>query len=96
MEKRHHKTKPFAIERWLEGILPGYRFGLVLVLLLITFVFLASALEGAWVPLVATALQGLTLLAGFRASEVSRHLFRFAVLVVAFAALTAPGRSSSR
>ncbi len=91
MENRHHKTKPFAIERWLEAMLPGYRFGLVLVLLLITFVFLASALEGAWVPLVATVLQGLTLLAAFRASEVSRRLFRFAVLVVAVALVTALG-----
>ena len=91
MENRHHKTKPIAIESWLEGKLPGYRFGLVLVLLLITFVFLASALQGAWVPVVATALQGLTVLAAFRASEVSRHLFRFAVLVVAVALLAALG-----
>jgi drug/metabolite transporter (DMT)-like permease len=91
VEKRHHTTKPVAIETWLEEMLPGYRFGLVLVLLLATFVFLASALEGAWVPLVATVLQGLTLLAAFRASEVSRHLFRFAVLVVAVALLAAIG-----
>ena len=67
VENRHHLTKPVAIETWLEGNLPGYRFGLVLVLLLVTFVFLASALEGSWVPLVATVLQGLTLLAAFRA-----------------------------
>jgi hypothetical protein len=89
VENRHHQTKPVAIEAWLEGKLPGYRFGLVLILLLVTFVFLASALTGAWVPLVATALQGLTLLAAFRASEVSRRLFRFAVLVVAVALLAA-------
>ena len=39
----------------------------------------------------ATTLQGLTLLAAFRASEVSRRLFRFAVLVVAVALLAALG-----
>jgi Ion channel len=89
--ENRHRLKPTAIETWLEGKLPGYRFGLVLVLLLITFVFLASALQGAWVPVVATTLQGLTVLAAFRASEVSRHLFRFAVLVVAVALLTALG-----
>jgi hypothetical protein len=91
VENRHQKAKPVAIEAWLERMLPGYRFGLVLVLLLATFVFLASALEGAWVPLVATVLQGLTLLAAFRASEVSRRLFRFAVLVVAIALVAALG-----
>jgi drug/metabolite transporter (DMT)-like permease len=91
VQKRHHLTKPVAIESWLEGNLPGYRFGLVLVLLLITFVFMASALQGAWVAVVATALQGLTVLAAFRASEVSRRLFRFAVFVVAVALLGALG-----
>jgi hypothetical protein len=91
VENRHHSTKPVAIESWLEGTLPGYRFGLVLVLLLATFAFMASALTGAWVPLVATVLQGLTLLAAFRASQVSRRLFRFAALVVAVALLTTLG-----
>jgi drug/metabolite transporter (DMT)-like permease len=90
-DNRAHRTKPVAIELWLEGNLPGYRFGAVLILLLITFVFMASALQGAWVAVVATALQGLTLLAAFRASEVSRRLFRFAALVVAVALLTALG-----
>ena len=91
MENPDHSTKPVAIESWLEGNLPGYRFGLVLVLLLVTFVFMASGLQESWVPLVATALQGLTLLAAFRASEVSRRLFRFAVLVVAIALVAALG-----
>ena len=79
-------TKPHAIELWLEGNLPGYRFGVVLVLLLITFVVHGERRRQASVgAAVATALQGLTLLAAFRASQVSRRLFRFAALVVAIA-----------
>jgi drug/metabolite transporter (DMT)-like permease len=86
-DNRAHRTKPKAIEVWLEGNLPGYRFGLVLVLLLVTFAFMASALTGAWVAVVNTILQGLTLLAALRASQVSRRLFRFAALVVVIALL---------
>jgi hypothetical protein len=91
VDNRHDTTKPVAVESWLEGNLPGYRFGLVLVLLLVTFAFMASAIQESWVPLVATALQGLTLLAAFRASQVSRRLFRFAALVVAIALIAALG-----
>ena len=72
---------------------------MVLILLLITFVFMACAPQETWVPLVAISLQGLTLLAAFRASQVSRRLFRFAALVVAIALIAALGsllfRSSS-
>jgi hypothetical protein len=91
VEKRDDTTKPQPIESWLEGNLPGYRFGLVLILLLITYAFMASASTGAWVPVVTTALQGFTLLAALRASQVSRRLFRFAALVVAIALLAALG-----
>jgi hypothetical protein len=90
-DNRAHRTKPRAIELWLERSLPGYRFGLVLVLLLITFAFMASAVTGTWVAAVATALQGLTLLAALRASQVSRRFFRFAALVVAIALLVSLG-----
>lgn len=84
-------TKPQAIELWLEGNLPGFRFGLVLALLLTTFVFMAAAPTGNWVRVVNTTLQGFTLLAAFRASQVSRRLFRFAALVVALAFLASLG-----
>ena len=40
------ETKPHPIERWIERSLPDYRFGLVLVLLLITFAFMASGVTG--------------------------------------------------
>jgi hypothetical protein len=85
------ETRPRAIELWLEGNVPGYHFGLVLALLLVTFVFMASAPSGSWVRVVNVTLQGLTLLAALRASQVSRRLFRFAALVVAIAFLAALG-----
>ena len=66
---QHDTTKPKAIERWLEGNLPGYRFGVVLILLLVTYTFMATAPSGDWVRVVTTTLQGLTLLAAFRASR---------------------------
>jgi hypothetical protein len=84
-------TEPRAIEVWLEGNLPGYRFGLVLALLLLTFVFMASAPSGSWVRVVTVTLQGLTLLAALRASQVSRRLFRVAALVVVVAFLSSLG-----
>jgi hypothetical protein len=82
-------TQPAAIERWIEGRLPGYRFGLVLTLLLATYVFMAAGLSGAWVRVVTAVLQGLTLLAALRASQVSRRLFRIAALVAAIAVVSA-------
>ena len=47
----------------IEARLAGYRFGVVLLLLLATFVFMAAGFSGSWVPLVTVALQGATLLA---------------------------------
>jgi hypothetical protein len=81
-------TKAHPIERWIEGNLPGYRFGFVLALLIVTFAFMTSGASGAWVRVVTVLLQGLTLLAALRASEVKRRLFRFAVAVVAIALLS--------
>ena len=81
-------TKPRAIERWLESKLPGYRFGLVLLLLLMTFVFMASGFTGSWVRVVTVALQGLTLLAALQASEVHRRTLRIAALVALIAFLS--------
>ncbi len=66
----------------LERRLPGYRFGGVLALLFVTFVFLASGPTGDWVRPVTVALQGTTLLAALLASKVSRGLIRFSFVVV--------------
>ena len=66
----------------IERDLPGARYGLVLVLLLTTFIFMASGPTGSWVPLVTVTLQGATLLAALAASEASRRLVRFSIVVV--------------
>ena len=66
-----------------------YRFGIVLLLLFATFVFLASGPEGDWVAVVAVVLQGATLLAALSASGVSRGLWRVAVVVVLVALVAA-------
>ena len=85
------KTKPYAIERWLERKLPGYRFGLVLLLLLVTCVFMASGITSSWGRVVTVALQGLTLLAALRASQVRRRMLRIAALVALVAFVAAVG-----
>jgi Ion channel len=67
------------------------RFGVVLLLLLVTFVFLASGPTGHWVPFVSVLLQGATLLAALMASEVSAGLWRVALIVVAIGLVAATG-----
>jgi hypothetical protein len=75
-----------------------YRFGLVLMLLLATFVFLMAGSTSKWVRPVGVALTGATLLAALFAAGVSPRLRRLAALValVAFVgsfSLVALGRS---
>jgi voltage-gated potassium channel Kch len=67
------------------------RYGVVLLLLLATFVFLASAPTGHWVASVAVVLQGATLLAALRAANVSPRLWRFTVFVVGISLVAAVG-----
>jgi hypothetical protein len=69
--------------------LSGDRYGVVLVLLLITFVFMASGPSGRWVPLVVAVLQGVTLLATLSAARVGRRFFRVAALLVAVTLVSA-------
>jgi Ion channel len=69
-------------EHQIDRRVGEYRFGIVLLLLFATFVFLASGPTGNWVALVAVVLQGATLLAALSASGASRTLWRLAVLVV--------------
>jgi ion channel len=61
-----------------------YRFGVVLVLLLLTFMVAASAAEGAWEQIVTVLLQGVTLMAALVASDVPRRLRHVALGVVIF------------
>jgi hypothetical protein len=61
----------------------GYRYGLVLLLLLATFVFMASGPSNRWVPIITAVLQGATLLAALSAARAGRRLVRVATVVVA-------------
>ena len=88
------RSTPTAVERWLEDRIPGYRFGAVLVLLLVTFVFTACGLEGSWARVVNVFLTGLTLLAALLASRTGRRLFRVAALVVFVALVGAIGATA--
>jgi Ion channel len=81
-EPQPHHRRRIAWGTAIERDLPGARYGIVLVLLLVTFVFMASGPTGAWVPLVTVTLQGATLLAALAASEASRRLVRISVVVV--------------
>jgi hypothetical protein len=80
-------SAPRVVRR--EAHVPAYRFGIVLLLLFATFVFLASGPTGHWVPLVAVILQGATLLAALSASASSPRLWRIAVAVVIFSLVSA-------
>ena len=75
-----------------------YRFGLVLLLLLATFVFMAAGLTGAWTGVVTVLLQGATLIAALSAAQVPPRLVRLAALVtvgaLVVAAVTVPTSGS--
>ena len=71
-----------SLYSWIQGRVPGYRFGGVFILLLLTFVFLASAPPtGRWVPLVGLILMGTTLLAALLAARSGKVAF-YATLIV--------------
>jgi Ion channel len=80
---------PPQAEDVIERRVPAYRFGIVLLLLLATFIFLASGPSGDWVPPVAVVLQGATLLAALSAAGAARALLRVAVVVVLVALVSA-------
>lgn len=66
----------------IQERVPGYRFGGVFVLLLLTYVFLASAPPtGRWVPLVSMTLMGVTLLAAVLAARSGKVAFYVTVVV---------------
>jgi hypothetical protein len=80
------------VRRAVNPLAPrAYRYGIVLILLFCTFLVMASGLEGDWVRLVSVALQGITLLAVLRASQVSRRIVRVAAVGVLCAWLPALG-----
>jgi hypothetical protein len=65
-----------------------YRFGLVLVLLLATFVLLMAGSTARWVRPTSVALTGGTLLAALLASDATQRVLRVAAVMVAIAVLT--------
>jgi drug/metabolite transporter (DMT)-like permease len=75
------------IELWLEQRFPGYRYGIVLVLLFTTYVFMAAGPTQVVARVVTVGLQGVTLLTTLIASRADRRLFRIAAVVVALAFL---------
>jgi hypothetical protein len=81
--------EPTKLERWFEQRFPGYRYGVVLVLLFTTYVFMAAGPTHVVARVVTVGLQGATLLTTLIASRAGRHLFRVAVVVVVAAFLAA-------
>jgi hypothetical protein len=85
------RTNATKVEAWLEAHSPGYQYGWVLLLLALTFVVMAAGPPDRWTRVITVFLQGLTLLAAFLASRVSRRLFRLAAIVALISLLTAIG-----
>ena len=62
-------TKPTSVEVWLADRVPGYRYGVVLALLAITYIVMAAAPPDPWTRVLTVFLQGATLLAAFVVSR---------------------------
>jgi hypothetical protein len=71
-----------------------YRFGVVLILLLATFVFLMVGTTSEWARPVTVALTGATLVAALAAAEVSPHLRRLAAVLTVIAVAIALATSA--
>jgi hypothetical protein len=70
--------------RWAAGLeqrFPGANYGVVLLLLLTGYAFMASGPTGRWVPLVNAVVQGATLIAALVASEARPQLLRVGLLL---------------
>jgi voltage-gated potassium channel Kch len=91
MSRDPAKDKAPRRESRVEQQMAVARYGIVLALLLVTYVFLASAPTGHWVPFVAVVLQGATLLAALAASAASPRLWRVSVIVVSIGLVSATG-----
>lgn len=74
--------RPTRFEAWLEARFPPYRFGVVFVLLVATYVVMAASPPNAAARIVTVLLEGLTLIATLLAARVGRLLFRIAGAVV--------------
>lgn len=94
-------VQPTRFEAWLEQRFPPYRFGVVFVLLVVTYVVMAASPSNEAARIVTVVLEGLTLIATLLAARVGRLLFRIAGAVVigavgaAVASLLVGGSSES-
>jgi hypothetical protein len=75
-------VQPTRLEAWLEDRFPPYRFGVVFVLLVVTYVVMAASPPNEAARVVTALLEGLTLIATLLAARVGRVLFRIAGAVV--------------
>jgi len=69
----------------------GYRYGVLLAMILTSLVFQLAAPEADWARLVTIVLQGLTLLMALIASRVHRWVLRLATVAVCVAVLSSAG-----
>jgi len=75
-------VRPTRFEAWLEERFPPYRFGVVFVLLVVTYVVMAASPPNQAARIITVVLEGLTLIATLLAARVGRLLFRVAGAVV--------------
>jgi hypothetical protein len=83
------EIRPTRAEAWLERRVPPYRFGVVFLLLVVTYVVMAASPPNRAARVITVVLEGLTLIATLVASRVGRLLFRIAVFVVVGAIVAA-------
>jgi hypothetical protein len=67
----------------------GYRYGILLIVILASLVFQLAAPEADWARLVTIVLQGITLLMALVASRVHPYVLRLAMVAVAIAVVSA-------
>jgi hypothetical protein len=80
------------IERYLDRLgIRGYRYGVVLLLILTSLVFQLATPDADWARLVTIAIQGLALLAALVASRVHPWVLRLAAAAVCVAILASAG-----
>ena len=82
-------VRPTRFEAWLEERFPPYRFGLVFVLLVATYIVMAASPSNQAARITTVLLEGLTLIATLLAARVGRVLFRIAGAVVIGAVVAA-------
>jgi hypothetical protein len=89
--ERSSRPDDHSRKRSLDSRIPGYRYGIVLILLVVTYVVAVAAPAGGWARLVTIALQALTLVVAMNASRASRGTIRITSIVMVVVTLGAVG-----